>query len=371
MIWILLALWAVGHVLLWRVPPCPPGGAGDAPVDAPADISLVIPARNEERNLGRLLASIAGQQRKPLEVIVADDGSTDRTAAVAGRYGATVLSVPPPPAGWRGKNWACWRGAQIARGGALLFLDADTTLRPGAFERILSAYSRGDCRVLSLGPYHETQRPYEQLSAVFNLVMFMGMGSFSLTGSPDDPRGLFGPFYLIGRETYRAVGGHEAVRGEILESMAFCALFRAKGVEMRCLGGKGTVHIRMYPDGLPSLAEGWTKAFASGASKTGPLTLALTVLWMTGGMLAWIFSMLSPLVSLISPWVVAAYAAFAVGLYFMLRMIGRFQWWTCALYPVLLMTFFILFFRSALARMTGRQVTWKGRSMDAGDSKGG
>lgn len=365
MIWIILALWALGFVLLWRVPVCP--HEGDEKTSA--NISLIIPARNEEHNLERLLASVARQSLKPFEVIVVDDGSTDRTADIARKYGALVLPAPPLPGGWRGKNWACWQGVQIARGDDFLFLDADVILQPGAFERIHHAYDRDDCSVLSLGPYHEVQKPYEQLSAVFNLMMFMGMGSFSLTGSPDDPRGLFGPFCLFDRDAYQAVGGHKSVRGEILENMSLCALLRGMGFKLCCLGGKGVVHIRMYPDGLSSLIEGWTKAFASGASKTEPLTLALAALWMTGGMLAWIFSMLSLLISWISPLVIITYAAYAVGMYFMLRAIGRFTWWSCALYPLLLMTFFIIFFRSAFARKFGGQVTWKGRTMDAELSK--
>ncbi|MBN2327236.1 MAG: glycosyltransferase [Candidatus Omnitrophica bacterium] len=365
MIWFILALWVLGFVLLWRVPVCP----DERVVDAPVNISLIIPARNEEHNLERLLASVARQSLKPFEIIVVDDESTDRTADVARKYGAIVLPAPPLPDGWRGKNWACWQGAQIACGDAFLFLDADAILQPGAFERIHLAYNHGDCRGLSLGPYHEVQKPYEQLSAVFNLMMFVGMGSFSLTGSPDDPRGLFGPFCLFDRDAYQAVGGHESVRGEILENMSFCALLRGKGFKLRCLGGKGVVHFRMYPDGPASLIEGWRKAFASGASKTEPLTLALTVLWMTGGMLAWMLSMISPLVSFIPPIITVTYAAYAISMFIMLRMIGRFTWWSCALYPFLLMAFFIIFFRSAFARKFGGQVTWKGRTMDAELSK--
>ena len=367
MIWIILALWSLGFVLLWRVPVCPRGSVKNTPLK----ISLIIPARNEEHNIKRLLDSISTLSLQPFEVIVVDDGSTDRTPEIAREYGALVFPAPPLPDGWRGKTWACWNGSLRAQGETFLFLDADVILKPNAIERIHHAYNRDDRRVLSLGPYHEVEKPYEQFSAMFNLLTFMGMGSFSLTGSPDDPYGLFGPFLLIDRHTYEAIGGHKAVRAEILEHMSLCALLRQRRVKMRCLGGHGVVHIRMYPNGLASLVEGWTKAFASGASKTSPLTLALSAAWITGGMLAFSFSVMSPMVSSLSPMSAITYAAYAVSLYFMLRPIGRFPIWSCALYPLWMLVFFIIFARSALLRQTGGKVTWKGRTIDTSHPEDG
>ncbi|MEM7396919.1 MAG: glycosyltransferase, partial [Verrucomicrobiota bacterium] len=316
---------------------------------------LIIPARDEEKNLARLFTSINELSIQPSEIIVVDDHSTDRTADVARAAGATVHPAPPLPAGWRGKTWACWHGAQKATGNTLLFLDADTLLQPQAIQRIQQAYEGR--KVLSLGPWHAVEQPYEQLSAVFNLMMFMGMGSFSLFGSPDDPRGLFGPFLLIDRDVYFDVGGHEAVRGEILEHMTLCQRLRERNIPMRCLGGRDTVHFRMYPDGFSSLVEGWTKAFAAGASKTEPMTLMLTVAWMTGGMLAFIFTLLDPIYLI-------TYGAYVISFYRMLGPIGRFSIWSCIFYPGLLVAFFIIFGRSALRRRRGDSVTWKGRTID-------
>ncbi|MEM6671413.1 MAG: glycosyltransferase family 2 protein [Planctomycetota bacterium] len=364
MIWVVLGLWALGFALLWRVPRCP-----GAPFEGtPARVSLVVPARNEEANLRRLLASTDAQTLPFHEVIVVDDASTDRTADVAREGGAAVHSAPPLPEGWRGKAWACQHGARVSTGDALLFLDADTTLRSNAHERIQSAYAAGERGAVSLGPYHDVERPYEELSAIFNLMTFMGLGAFSAFGSPDDPRGLFGPFLLIDRDAYEGVGGHEAVRGEILEHMTLCGLLRERGVRMWCGGGRGVVHTRMYPDGLASLIEGWTKAFAAGASKTETGTLVMTVLWMTGGMLAFLLTALSPWISFLSPWFPLTYVAYAVSVYAMLRRIGRFSVWSSALYPLLMVAFFVIFFRSALLRRTGGQVTWKDRSIDAGQT---
>ena len=169
-------------------------------------LTIIIPARNEEHNLPVLLRSLNAQETRPAEVIVVDDGSTDRTATIARELGARVIaSQQPLPEGWRGKTWACHQGAQAARGERLLFLDADTWFEPGGLDKILAAHVSG---AFSVGPYHVVHRPYEQLSLFFNINMTAGTV----------PGGLFGQMLLVDRDSYRTVGGHETVKGRILEN---------------------------------------------------------------------------------------------------------------------------------------------------------
>ncbi|MCX6967665.1 MAG: glycosyltransferase [Verrucomicrobia bacterium] len=106
-----LGLWLVGFVVFWRLP-IPQGKPNPA---ADPSLSILIPARNEEANLPALLRSIASQSVQPREVIVVNDGSADRTAAVAREFGVTVLESLPLPAAWRGKTWACHQGAALAQ----------------------------------------------------------------------------------------------------------------------------------------------------------------------------------------------------------------------------------------------------------------
>jgi 4,4'-diaponeurosporenoate glycosyltransferase len=335
-----LLLWSVGFLILGRLR----RRVGEAPANnSPASFSIVIPARNEARNLPVLLRSIAEQPIRPLEVIVVDDASTDRTAEVAGHCGATVIASLALPEGWRGKTWACHQGANAARGDLLLFVDADTWFEKNGLPRILAAYQIG---ALSVGPFHAVGRPYEQLSAFFNLIMAAGTV----------PHGLFGQMLLVDRENYRRVGGHEAVKERILENFCLADQFRRAGIPVRSLMGQGVFAFRMYPNGFGELIEGWTKGFASGAARTPRWLLLLIVAWLTGMML--------PVGSApFSIWAVLLYMLFAAQLAVMFRQVGAFRWYAALLYPVPLVFYFVVFTWSMLR--SGRQVTWKGRDIRA------
>jgi 4,4'-diaponeurosporenoate glycosyltransferase len=339
---ITLALWALGF-LLWRhLGRCP---AGEAWGIAPA-ISVVIPARNEAHNLPALLRSVAAQPVPPREVIVVDDGSTDRTAEIARELGATVVAAPPLPDGWRGKTWACHQGAAVASGDWLLFLDADTWFEPGGLGRVLAGHGQG---AFSVGPYHAVRKPYEDLSLFFNLNMTVGTV----------PRGLFGQLLLVERDAYRRVGGHASVPGRILENLWLARQFRAAGIAVGSVTGRGSFSFRMYPNGLPELLEGWTKGFASGAGQTPRRTLCVVVGWLIGLMLA-------PLGAGLTGdelrWG-AVYLLCALQVRWLSRQVGAFRWCTALLYPIPLLFFFAVFARSALR--SGGRVRWKGREIRA------
>lgn len=309
-------------------------------------LSVIIPARNEEHNLPRLLKSLAEQSIRPCEIIVVDDGSTDRTAEVAREHGARVLVPAALPEGWRGKTWACHQGAQAAQGDLLLFLDADTWFESEGLARALAAYPGG---AFSLAPFHAVQRPYEELSLFFNLVMTLGAAS----------EALFGQMLLVDRESYRRVGGHARVKGRILENFSLAETFREAGIRVTSAVGRGILAFRMYPGGFRELVQGWSKGFASGASQTRGATLAWIIAWITGlttAALACVLSAGQPL------WL-AIYACCAGQVAWMGRQVGAFRLVTALLYPLPLAFFFAVFALAAFRR--GRTVSWKGRTIHA------
>lgn len=354
-----LVLWCAGWLVLGRIRRC--RRSGEVQSVSGKRLSIIIPARNEESNLPTLLRSLASQAVRPGEIIVVDDASTDRTADVAREHGARVVSSQPLPDGWRGKTWACHQGAQAATGDSLLFLDADTWFEPDGLNRVLSEFHAAGGGALSVAPHHEVPRFHEQFSAFFNLVMLAGTGAFTLRGDGLTPRGLLGQFLLIERAVYERVGGHEAVKGRILENFWLAEQLRAAGVPLRCRAGRGVFAFRMYPNGWRELVEGWTKGFAGGAGQTPPSILWLVVAWTTGLMLA-------PLGLVLAGfgwpgWLTYGLCAAQVG--WLLRQVGTFHWLTALLYPVPLVFYFAVFTRSVMRAKRGQNVEWKGRQIRA------
>jgi 4,4'-diaponeurosporenoate glycosyltransferase len=356
---ILLAFWTAGWLVLGRVRRCGWGNAGKPISSAP--LSIIIPARNEEKNLPVLLRSLAAQTIRPAEIIVVDDASTDRTAEVAREFGARVVSSQPLPAGWRGKTWACQQGAQAATGEWLLFLDADTWFEVDGLRRVLAEFQALGGGVLSVAPHHAVRAFHEQFSVFFNLLMLAGTGGFTLLGDRRAPSGLLGQFLLIEAATYARVGGHGAVRGRILENFWFAETLRAVGVPLRCRGGRGVFSFRMYPLGWRELTDGWIKGFAAGAGQTPLPLLLLTIAWLSGLVLATIVLLLAhhALLGIFS------YGFYAAQVAWLMRPVGTFHWATALLFPAPLAFYFIIFTRSIWRAARKQPVTWKDRQIHA------
>ena len=332
---------------------------------------MVIPARDEEATLPALLSSLRRLSTPVNEIVVVDDGSRDATATLARSAGATVLTATAPPSGWTGKAWACHVGAGATSGDLLLFLDADTTLAPDALDGLLALHHRHG-GLVSVQPFHAVVRPYEQLSSYFNVMSLLASGAF--TARPVGRPMAFGPCLLTSREDYEQAGGHEAVRGEILDDVELAAAYDRAGLPVRCAVGGESIRMRSYPGGLGQLVDGWTKNFASGASAAAPGPTLGAVLWVSahhavavGAALALVETVTGrgASLTLADPllWVLA-WAGVAGQLWWILRRVGSFRWWTWALFPVCLLAFDAIFGWSLTQTAVRRSVRWRGRAVD-------
>ena len=329
-----------------------------------ADVSVVIPARNEATRLPALLASLQSLSTRPGEIVVVDDHSDDDTAGIARVGGAKVLTSGELPPGWTGKAWACHQGARATSGATLLFLDADTVLSPDALEGLLDLH-REHGGLVSVQPYHQVDKAYEQLSCYFNVVSLMGSGAFARR--PSKRPMAFGPCLITSRSDYDDVGGHAVVRAEILDDAQLAAAYARAGLPVRCGTGGRALRMRMYPGGPRQLAEGWTKNIASGAGQADPRSAAAAAVWVAahcavaaGAVSAAVGAPMSwgtPVLWAVG-WIVVA-----VQLKLLLRRIGSFRWWTWVVFPVPLLAFGVLFARSMILTHVRRSVRWRGRSI--------
>lgn len=226
-------------------------------------VSAIIPARDEEASIARAVESVAAQPEVS-EVIVVNDQSTDRTAAILSELAARIpkvkiLNTGERPAGWVGKNYAASLGAVAARGDWLLFTDADTFHLPGSTRRALADAVDHDAPLVSYSPEQELGTFWER--ALIPVIYCRLAAKFSFA-RVNDPRrsdaAANGQFLLILRDVYQAIGGHAGVAGEILEDVALARRVKEAGHRIYFTAPMGTVRTRMYRS-FRAMWQGWTK----------------------------------------------------------------------------------------------------------------
>lgn len=356
--------WLCGWLLFWRMPRLERSRrTGGHARRRPVDVAVIVPARDEAHALPGLLAGVVGADDRVAEVVVVDDGSSDRTAEVARAAGARVVATGPAPAGTTGKSWACTTGVRATTSRTLVFVDADVSFAPGGLTAVIDRLEdRGG--LVSVEPFQVVERFDERLSALFGTVSVMGTGVAALGRSA--PTTAFGPVLACRRADYEAVGGHAADRGAIAEDVALAARFVQAGRPVLIEGGGDLVSFRMYPLGVRQLVEGWTKNIATGAGATPRRRLLAVVLWI-GALLSSAYGLAGGLAALAdgraATFALAAVVAlaFAAQLGVMFRQLGSFGWWAPLAYPVLAVAFVAIFARSLYLTLVRREVSWKGR----------
>jgi glycosyl transferase family 2 len=329
------------------------------------EASVIVPARNEEECLGACLRSLVEQAGVGFEVVVVDDGSTDRTREIAESFaGVKVVDAGPLPAGWIGKNNAVTAGARLAKGEWLLFTDADTVHRPGSLARALAEVKQQGAALLSYSPEQEVHGFWER--AVMP-VIFAELAGRYRPAEVSDPRSAVaaanGQYLLVSREAYDAVGGHAAIAGDLLEDVALARAVKRSGRKIFFRYGGDAVRTRMYRN-FGQLREGWTKNLA--LLFPSPLRLALVRLMEFGLIVG------SGVVAIRarSAGRVGAEIAMGVlcavlyGLFLKRIRKAHFSWSSNTLAVVGLPMFSYLLLRSKVAHREGK-VSWKGREYSA------
>lgn len=261
----------------WRLTPNDEGLVG-----APR-ISVVIPARNEVDNIGRCLDGVLAQDAPDVQVVVIDDGSDDGTGEVLARYADRVEVLSggdaPLPQGWLGKPWACHRASQQATGGWLVFIDADVELSPRALSVLVGYAQRNELGMLSGLGQQECRTFWEK-------VLQPAVGGLILAGNDLDKQNdpevqterplANGQFLCFAREAYETVGGHTAVKDDVLDDVGLAIAAKNAGIAYHLVFCRELFSVRMY-DSLSAIWEGWTKnLFAGMDHRWGVLVGAVT-----------------------------------------------------------------------------------------------
>lgn len=339
-----------------------------APPRVAPELTIIVPARNEARQIEQCVRSLLAQDYPHFDVLVVDDRSHDDTAAIVERIASDdsrlhLIRGEPLPAGWVGKPWALHQGAQHARGEWLLFTDADTIHEPGAATSALVYARAHNLDVLSVLTEQIMASAAERLVLPTILwIIAFSIGSLDAINAPASESALFnGQYILVLRRVYRAIGGHEAVRGEVAEDLELARLFKRDGrFRSALVGASGLVRVRMYRS-FGEIWHGFVKNFWVGG-RNQPIRASIGI-----ALLACI-SPLTPFALIaalfVHAWTEAAALALAIGATIagawpgMYRLgLGRAS--SLAL-PFAIPIVVAIFLRSIALRARGG-ITWRGR----------
>ena len=368
----LLTLVLVGHIglILWNlrvvVRPRP------VKVEPTPRVSILVPARNEEGHIGDCLRSLLDQTHPDVEILVLDDRSTDRTAAIVRAVGGDrvrLLAGDELPEGWTGKNWACHQLARAATGEVLCFVDADTRLAPDAVAAVASTLVTHDVGLVAVMLRSDTDGVAEAVLLPMVNHAVLGLFPTSLihrSTHPDIAIG-FGPFLTVSRDAYDAAGGHAAHPSHVVDDMRLARSVKAAGREIRLVNGTDLVATRWY-HGLREIWQGFSKnAYGGIAYRSGLALLAVTVL-MPILVLPFVRLTVGLFTGSVPGEVLLQVALLLVGR-LITSIVGRDPLWTVPLHPVTVVFWAATLAWSVTLGLTGRTVAWKGRRVAVGDRR--
>jgi glycosyltransferase involved in cell wall biosynthesis len=342
------------------------------------DLSVIVPARNEEDCLGACLGSLVSQSDdgwklgRDWELIVVDDGSTDRTLELAKSFAdVTVISPAALPKGWTGKANAAWTAAKQAQGEWLLFTDADTVHEPGDLRRALHEAEKHKVAMLSYSPRQIVTGFWQR--ALMPLV-FSELALAYPPAKVSDPESRLaaanGQFLLVRRDAYVQIGGHEAVADSMLEDVDLAYLVKRRKLGLRFRYAPDALSVRMYRS-FGQMCEGWTKnlALLFGNTLITAAWKLLDIMLLAGlPVLAWYFP--GPL-SVSTPWITARLVILLIWLRTLWRFYRRvtksnFPPGDCLLSVFGLPLFVWLLWKSWFDHTVTKRVVWKGREYAGG-----
>lgn len=349
----LVFAWTGTVVFFLRIRKLMTSHSHDVEVEATSlkELSIVVPARNEETNLPQFLRSLEPSIANGLSVIVVDDRSSDRTAEIAeNAHVKLIRNRSEPPEGWSGKNWACLLGAQENERPYLLFTDADTQHSALGLSKAMHWHKNERAALSSALPFHLCPTFWERAVAGFHALVYVAADPFHATGR-SWPYAI-GQFMLFDSEIYRKHNGHSSVFEAFAEDLAFAKLFARKAEKVSTCEYHRVFDVRMY-ENFGDFVKGWRRILRWGMThsnfrsffEVSALIFSFSTLWKFENPIAFSSGCLSLLF-----------------LIFFLRKMGQFSAvWSIVFLPLSLLLFVALSVLAGMDVLFKRNHSWRGR----------
>lgn len=332
-------------------------------------ISVMVPARNEENNIGNCVRSLLSQDYPDFQVLVLDDNSTDNTWQILAKLAEEnkrliILKGKMLPPDWLGKHWACHQLALTADGELYLFTDADTIHHPYALRDSAAALIALKADLLTAFPHEEVASWSERLTVPlfpWFILCFLPLFLAYRLRSPAFSAGI-GQFMLFRRKAYEQIGGYEAVRQEAVDDVSLARRIKAQGLRWRMINGGDRISCRMYHN-FREAYQGFSKNLFAGFGYR-ILRFVLVWLWLGIAFLQPLFVMFIGIIGVYFSSLSIILAA--IGVFISLLIWGAshqyfgFPLYLTFLYPVSMMLALLIAASSMLFALAGK-TSWKGR----------
>ncbi len=336
-------------------------------------VSVLVPARNEARSIEACVRSLCTQSYPKFEVIVLNDHSTDQTGDILSRLQSEfpmlrVVSGKALPHGWVGKCWACFQLSKYAEGELLLFTDADTIHSADTLQRAVRSLEETHADMLSLVPYQTLGSFWEQVIVPLVHVLIMCFLPMRMIWNSRNTAFSFanGQFILFRRSMYEQIGGHEAVKSNIVEDVWLVRATKRAGGKVMVMNGVDAVQCRMYQN-LSEAFRGFSKNLFAGLGYNAVAMLSVCAVMFLCFVLPFYFVLMSlfeGVFSLEPFWL----PLMQIGLAILMRFLIALKFRLNPLYALLHGLSIVMFIAIALNSMRwiyfGGGAEWKGRRYD-------
>lgn len=341
-------------------------------------VSILIPARNEEKNIGRCLRSLIKQDYSNIEILVLDDNSDDATGIIAGRWSkkdSRIKSLRGEPLlqGWKGKSYACHQLSRHAKGEYLIFTDADTLHFPDSVSSSIAALLSNNLDALSVFPKQIMVTIHERMVVVFINLAVMAFMPLILIRRSKSPKFSIanGQFMLFKRKTYDSIGGHENIKKDIVEDVAISKQIKEYGFKFMVFDGRSNIYCRMY-NGFREVVRGFSKfIFASMNYSIARLAAVISLI---------LILFLVPLILFSAgfciirwPFIINANLLIQISIIFIIRIVMTFRFrsriFDIILHPLSMFYITVLSVNSVYQAKYGKGIYWKDRIYDMDDGE--